>query len=114
MRVPEDRAHLPGREVQHLPATLGVEEAAFGARDDLAGEPAAVADQMPIDVGPEVGSHGARRYNHRGAGRGLPAAQNRLVLSGRLPALAFEWQADFEDRPSNVSTWDRRRRRCFL
>ena len=55
VRVPEDRAHLPGREVEDPPARPRCRRSCPAARSMISGvkRPAPVADQMPVDVVPE-------------------------------------------------------------
>jgi hypothetical protein len=78
--MPEDGAHLPGREVEEPTTVGGVHEAALGPFDDLRNEAAGagVAHEMTFDIGPE------------GVGHALTLGTDRASRPARLFAFAVK------------------------
>src|SRR5262249_20335543 len=88
VRVAQDRAHLPGGEVEDLAAVLGEQEAPGGVVDDLAGERAraGVADKVPVGVSPESVAgrkRGGGRSGHGSDGTSGPG--DRSIPRSRRP-----------------------------
>jgi hypothetical protein len=65
VRVAEDRAHLPGREVEQLAPVLGEHRAARSACDDLGAERATPAEPHEVVFLGDVVLHGGHATNRR-------------------------------------------------